>query len=85
MTIFMASNMCVRDNKDFVFDTSPIHRTYKQYQPWSVHYLNEINMMINHFFWFSQYLVLVIKAGYTTLWFSNQGVFGEYDSYFING
>ena len=37
------------DNKTLSSLIMPIHRTYKQYQPWSVHYLNEINMMINHF------------------------------------
>ncbi len=72
--------LCVQIIKILSSLITHIHRMYKQYLPLNVLYLNVINTTIKPFLDSANILDVAKKAGYTTSWFSNQGVFGEYDT-----
>ena len=68
------------DNKDFIFFDNA-YSSYVQTVPTLERALSERNQYDDRPFLDSANILDVAKkAGYTTSWFSNQGVFGEYDT-----
>mgnify|MGYP002488372248 FL=1 len=68
------------DNKDFVFFDNA-YSSYVQTVPTLERALSERNQYDDKPFLDSANILdIAKKAGYTTSWFSNQGVFGEYDT-----